>query len=359
MNKKNLAGVLLISGILILAVLSGRILYVTRDYREQNRFQKEIRNYLEQQRLNGSVLLAKDGKIIYSDGAGYSDVERSQENTRDTTFKLASLTKQFTGNAVIVLEREGKLSTEDTIKKYFPDCSYGDRVTIRDLLEMKSGIPDYNGNAAFKAALGERFMYEGVDRQRLVKEILNQELLYEPGTVYDYSNSNYFLLGQIIEQVSEKPYERFIEETFLKPIGMRNAGFMGMIRSAEALDPFGKEDGVEFDGSVTYAAGGLCASVVDLYKWQKTLYGGRLGYDIREILGGQEGYAYGLEYKDGMYKHTGGLHICNTFLGYDEENDVQIIVLSNSSASKSPEVAEGLYEILIKHLRRTAWTEKK
>jgi CubicO group peptidase (beta-lactamase class C family) len=225
-------------------------------------------------RFNGYVLVARDGKRLFGKGYGMANFEDEVPNTSQTKFRLASITKPFTAVAVLMLQEKGKLSLQDSVCKYLADCPAAWKpVTIEQLLAHTSGIPDYAALPDFMSTLGL-----SATTAEMIARFSDRPLQFAPGERFSYSNSNYYLLGQIIENVSGKPYADFIRDQLFAPLGMVNSGYddnstvvkrraAGYIRQGETLI-----NARYMDMSKAYAAGGLYSTAEDLLLWDTALY---------------------------------------------------------------------------------------
>src|SRR5215213_7518959 len=170
--------------------------------------------------FQGTVLVARDGKVILSKGYGMADAAHGTPNSAQTRFRLASVTKQFTAAAIMILQARGQLNIQDAICGHLPDCPDAWRnVTILHLLTHTSGIPNYTVFFFLMMRRPPRstlFPYTTLFR--------NEPLLYPPGTTYSYANSDYVLLGRIIEQVSGQSYADFLHDAIFAPLQMRDSG---------------------------------------------------------------------------------------------------------------------------------------
>ncbi|MDQ2862898.1 MAG: beta-lactamase family protein [Bacteroidota bacterium] len=225
------------------------------------------------------VLVAKKGKVIYNKAFGSANIELNVSMRPEMIFRLGSVTKQYTSVAILQLVEQGKISLQDSIQKYVQDHPHkGHTITIENLLTHTSGIEEYQ---AIKDTMpnGERKDYtpkQGVDFFK------NEPLEFEPGTQFKYSNSNYFLLGYIIELITGKSYREYLEQNIFKPTGLTNtyynqqekiipdrvAGYTRLHLSLENADYLSM--------TAAYAAGALMANTEDLFKWHKALYNGKL-----------------------------------------------------------------------------------
>lgn len=317
-----------------------RMFNVTYDYRIFHKFNVSLNEYLEDQNFSGEVLMAKDGEIYYSKAIGnYIRSEEVKELTTDTSLPIASLSKTVTGAAILRLEAEGKLGLDDTLSKYYPKNNEFSSVSIRNLLEMKSGIPDVVTESLTSD--------EVIDVDTMITRILAQKPECEPGRKYSYSNSDYFILGNIIEMLSQKTYYDYVCEEFFKPLGMYNMGKLNQTQLGE----FGKsKEHQEYVYENTYSAGGLSASVVDLYKWQRALYSGEMDFDITKAFYDAE-YSCGLSKNVNVYYHKGELKYCTSYMQYDTDNDEQIIVLCNNDESDAQEIANAAMHMFHEYLK--------
>lgn len=183
-------------------------------------------NYLND--IKGTFVLANDEKIIYAAFLNSYENDGSTPVSINTTYEIGSVTKQITAVAVLKLVEQGKLSLDDTIDKYFPEYAYGDKITIENLIKMESGIPDYinNMDEFFKGITKERMQTiydDSFSDEAFLKELSKNELLFEPGKDFMYSNTNYHILALIIEKVTGKTYYDYVRENVFVPCGMSNS----------------------------------------------------------------------------------------------------------------------------------------
>ncbi len=231
-----------------------------------------IGSLLDAGEFNGSVLVAQNGQVLLSKGYGPADSDRSIPNTEQTKFRIASLTKQFTAMAVLILQEQGKLKVEDRVCRYLPDCpaDWG-KITIRQLLTQTSGIPDLTGFPDFDDT------YPTLNTpEKCVSYFRNEPLNFNPGQGWAYSNSGYILLGYLIQQVSGETYESFLQEHIFSPLGMKNTGFdQNLDDLAVGYTTPGVQAGA-MDLTWLFSAGELYSTVEDLYRWDQALYSEQL-----------------------------------------------------------------------------------
>jgi CubicO group peptidase (beta-lactamase class C family) len=231
--------------------------------------------------FSGAAMVVRDGELVLLKGYGTADRAGKLPATHRTLFHLASVTKQFTGAAVLKLEMEGKLRVSDPITKYLKDVPPDKRaVTIHHLLTHTSGIPHRVGECSSKQAK--------VGRDDFVRQVLAAGLESAPGQTHIYSNDGYELLGVIIEVASGETYERYLRKHLFEPAGMTSTGYnfggAELARAARGyqgdreymgvLNPtFRNESG---PGQCTRASGGMLSTAEDMYRWHAALAGERV-----------------------------------------------------------------------------------
>lgn len=180
--------------------------------------------------FSGNLLIAEKGKIIYAKSFGYANAENKKTLTQETIFLIGSVAKTFTAAAVLKLKEQGKLNLDDRIRKYLPELSYKD-VTLRHLLTHTSGLLEYQSEEVIKEIAGK-----GVNNAKLISIFarINPKQRFEPGSRWDYSNTNYILLALVIEKVSGKSFPQFIRENIFIPAGMTRS-FVSISNIPETL----------------------------------------------------------------------------------------------------------------------------
>ena len=186
-----------------------------------NSVKKQIDQALSTAEFQGVMQISRGGSVIYQFVKGTDD--NGQPLTIDASLPIASVSKQFCAAGVMLLSEKNKLSVDDTLDKYYPEYKFAKQLTLKNLLTMSSGIPDYYEKFMDGSALGT---IEADNVKKIKEAIFGEELYFEPGDDYAYSNSNYFLLADIIEQVSGVPYHEYIRTNIFEPLGMTSSGFM-------------------------------------------------------------------------------------------------------------------------------------
>lgn len=307
-----------------------------------------LKQYSEFGQLNGAVLVADEGKIIYEKGFGMANMEWAIPNQPDTRFRIGSVTKQFTAALILQLVEEGKIKLDGKLTDYLPDYrkDTGDKVTIHQLLNHTSGIPSYTGRPDFE----KEIMRNPFSVADLVKKYSSGDFDFEPGARFSYNNSGYIILGAIIEQITGKSYETVLTERILKPLGMTGTGYdntaplLQKRASGYQKRPAGYINAAYLDMSLPYAAGSMYSTVDDLYKWDQSLYEDKiLSAESKKLMftPGQANYGYGIRIVDmplgksqlkvKTIGHGGGINGFNSLITRAIEKRQTVIILDNVS----------------------------
>jgi CubicO group peptidase (beta-lactamase class C family) len=287
------------------------------------------------------VLVARNGETVFRKAYGWADVDKRQPMDAAVQMPIGSVTKQFTATAVMLLADEGKLSLNDPVTKFLPDFTQLRDVTIEHLLTHTAGVPDYTQQWRFwlldtanEIALPD-----------LLGRIRGKAPEFAPGSRFDYSNSNYVLLGAIIEKASGQSYGKFVEERIFVPLGMGNTAFGGYERAAAMRAKGYEADGGKFSKpkaismSMAYAAGGLVSSVDDLARWDAAISSGQLlkAPSWQRVFTaappGNYGFGWGIGKLQGVpeYSHGGIIPGYTSFVARLPQQGLYVAVLTNAS----------------------------
>lgn len=256
---------------------------------------------LDAKGFGGAVLIMKSGKPLASKGYGLADADKKAPIKADTKFRIGSVTKQFTAAMILMLQEEGKLSVQDPACKYVDPCPEAwNPVTLHHLLSMTSGITSVTSLPNWRSEL----RFKDLTPAEVVARVAALPLKATPGEVYEYSNTNYIVLGSIIEKLSGKTYEQVLNERVIKPLGLKNTGIddgkKQLANSAAGYtmrnNSAAKADAVSI--VTPFSAGAMYSTTEDLYSWQTALLGGRV-FKKKETLDAmltpnKGNYAYGL-----------------------------------------------------------------
>jgi CubicO group peptidase (beta-lactamase class C family) len=315
------------------------------------RMDEVVRSYVDAKQFMGSVLVARDGKVILSKGYGSANLEWDVPNSPSTKFRLGSITKQFTAACILLLEERGKLKVEDPVKKYMPDAPAAwDKVTIFHLLTHTSGIPSFTGFPDYHSTEATPTTPE-----QLVARFRDKPLEFQPGEKWNYSNSGYVLLGYLIEKITQQSYSQFVQENIFNPLGMKDSGYDSntavILHRASGYSPGDKgiSNAGYIDMSIPLSAGGLYSTTEDLLRWEQGLMGGKLlsAASLQKMTTPfKSDYAFGLAVHTAnghkVIEHNGGIEGFNTALAYYPEDKLTVVVLANLNGGAPESIASNL-----------------
>jgi CubicO group peptidase (beta-lactamase class C family) len=294
-----------------------------------------------------ALAVVKDGRIIYKRGYGMAKLEDELVMTPDKIFDIGSVSKQFTATCIAVLVREGRVGLDDEVQKYFPRLPrYARPITVRHLIHHTSGLRDYNELLSFA---GFRPESDCPNLEEALEVIFRQKSLnHLPGEEFSYTNTGYFLLGQIVEQVSGKTLNEFAQEHIFKPLGMVHTLYqdnhLQVIKNrATGYDRTDKGFQLDLSNWDETGDGNVYTSVEDLSLWDQAFYDYKLGRELMDMLhqvgvlrsGKKLDYAYGLtvgEYR-GLknVEHGGAWAGFRAALSRFPEQKFTVICLANLS----------------------------
>lgn len=289
-----------------------------------------------------SLLVIQDGNPVVQRGYGLSDVEHGIEAGPATNYRLASVTKQFTASAILLLAEDGKLTLDDRLRQWLPSLpAADDAITLRHLLTHTSGLIDYEDVMDSKTTEQLR----DADVLRLLES--QDRTYFKPGSDYRYSNSGYALLALVVERASGKSFQDFLRERIFLPLGMHDT--LAYVQDGPEVPHraygYSEIEGrwIRTDQSTTSAVlgdGGIYSSVEDLAKWDAALYDDRLLSDATRaaafsahvrVAGEpyQAEYGYGWRITGESLWHSGEtIGFRNVILRYPRQH-LTVIVLSN------------------------------
>ncbi|MGA8097423.1 MAG: serine hydrolase domain-containing protein [Candidatus Cybelea sp.] len=327
----------------------------------------DIAAALRRYNIPGATVAVVDGsQVIYARAFGFSDLGKYVPASVDTHYEIGSITKQFTAAAIVQLSQAGKLDLDAEVATYVPGVPHANEITLRQLLAQTSGLPEYLEGPDIDQAAKRAATFG-----QIMQRIAGKPLAFAPGSRWQYSNTNYLILGQIIETVSGERYEDYIARHLLDPLGM-SATFIisdephvpqmavGYKRVNGNFQPALGTIGQSFASS----AGDLVSTVEDLEKWDGALRAGRVvsaaGYALMTTPpittnGENTGYGFGLfiDSVDGQPRigHTGGDSGFTAADEYYPKQDLRVIALTNDGDDNGhPEAGEILTNVVFEGL---------
>lgn len=301
-----------------------------------------------------AALVAKEGEIIYRKSFGKANLELDVAMKPDHIFRIGSITKQFTATAILKLAEEGKLSPQDEITRFIPDFpTHGYPVKIEHLLTHTSGIRNYTSVSKWTAEIRRK----DLTPKELIDLFKDEPMEFGPGEDYRYSNSNYILLGYIIEVVTGNTYANYIDENFFQPLSMKHSFYdysSSIIpdRVAGYQKRNGHYENVDYlSMTLPYAAGSLVSNTDDLLTWYEALMTEKVlheenvekahtSYKLKN--GRLTGYGYGWNIGNIQgsvaIRHDGRVNGFVTFVLYLPVEKIFVAILSNCDCVNNPEI---------------------
>lgn len=320
-----------------------------------------IRTIADKNHFNGNILVAYKGNCIIKESFGYADLYKKEELTTESVFQLASLSKQFTAMAIMILKEQGKLNYDDSVTMHIPDFPFK-KITIRMLLNHTSGLPNYMW-VTEKLWKENRIPYND-DIIELLKKS-NTPLYFTPGRKFDYSNTGYVILASIVEKVSNKHFSNFMEEEVFLPLGMENtfvysASFKNRKDKLKGYSIRGKRyrivDETINDGTV--GDKGVYSTLDDLFKWDQSLYDNVLvsketldealsGFKIRNKFNVNYGFGFRLTERNDkkVAYHHGRWNGFRTSIYRFVEDSNTIIILNHTSTALNSTFIRGIESV--------------
>lgn len=298
--------------------------------------------------FSGSILVAREGKILFRRDYGYLDYELRAPHHPSSKFHIASVSKTFTAAAVLLLESEGKLTLSDRLSKYIDDYPEADKITLANLLEHSSGVPDYYSLPEYP-----RMKRSPVTLDHLISIVKTKPLDFVPGTQNRYSNTGYAFLAHVVAKASGITYDRFVRERLLMAAGMKNSG----IWLDEPLIPF-RASGYQpwvgspplrnapfYDKRILTGAGSLYSTADDLWAWYRFLRSQKL----LTLDGSSYPYGWGLRKKDGQsyVEQNGRDPGFVSHMSIFPKEDLIVILLGNVEVAADSVIADGLAAIAL------------
>ena len=296
---------------------------------------------ISSKKYNGATYMKIENDFEYIKTSGFSNAGKHVNNSINTCYYTGSVTKQFTATAVMQLKEQGKLSLDDTLKKYFPSYKYADKITVRNLLTMTSGIKNYvlryneeDDYIYLQPDLENKISEDNSEneiKEKIVNWILSQDLNFEPDTEYSYSDSNYYLLGKVIEKASGKTYEKYISENILKPLGLSCSGFTGSEHLSKSYQGYDDCKYMTYLG-VGYSSSGLISNVSDLLKWTDGLFSYQILSEdsVKEMFTpNKENYGYGVYISGNRISVYGNTENYSSSFSYTTDKSEIFVSLTN------------------------------
>jgi D-alanyl-D-alanine carboxypeptidase len=314
----------------------------------------DITSVMRRYNIPGATIeITQDGNVVYTRAFGLRDIATGAAAQDDTYYEIGSITKQFTAVAILQLHEAGKIDLDAKVAVYVPAAPHANEITVRQLLTQTSGLADYLDVPGIDTTKSATF-------EQLMASIAGKPLQFSPGGGWRYSNTNYVILGRIIENVSGERYEAYVKRHILDPLGMAQtftigdeSSIPGMAFGYELVDGHLSPVRGPISQSYGWSAGDLVSTVGDVAKWSDALQNGRVvspqDYALmstsQPTTQGDSGYGFGL-FIDSIYDqprigHTGGDPGFTAANEYFPKQNVRIIALTNDGNDNGhPEAGE-------------------
>jgi CubicO group peptidase (beta-lactamase class C family) len=349
-NMKRFSTVCIV--MVIIFLITGQILAQKADFRPKmdSLFSKLEAN----NKFMGTVAIIDDGAITYSRGVGFADVGTGTQASTSTSYRIGSITKMFTSVMVYQLFEEEKLAPEARLSAYFPQLPNAENISINDMLLHRSGLWSVTDDSLYL-----EWCIDQKSREDLLGIMKTHEALFQPGEKSEYSNSNYILLGFIIEDITGKDYATNLKERITEKIGLKSTGVGGKINVSKnearsytrQMDSWKKEN--ETDMSVPGGAGAIASTSEELVLFANALFNGQLigEASLQDMIKTEGTYGKGIFpmpfYEMHGFGHTGGIDGFRSVLIYFPENELGVALISNGLNYVQNDILIGILSIYL------------
>lgn len=321
--------------------ITGVFLMISNTFFAQKTTFKDMDNYFDHLANNGkmmgSVSIFFQDSTLYSKSIGYTDVDTKNLINADTKFRVGSITKTYTATLVLKAVEEGKLKLTNKLSSFYPEVKNADRITIEQLLKHRSGIFNYteiDGQDEWE----ENYHTE----KEFIDYFIDQESNFEPDTNYEYSNTNYALLGFILQKVYGKEFSDILKEKITEPLKLKNTYFTYEVDASknEAFS-YNIQNNLIRNGKVNYvndpASGGIASTPTEVNKFLSALFNGQIiSKESLELMLPQERGAYGMGIQmldsksTDIYEHSGRVENFISYYWYLPNEKLGVVVLTNA-----------------------------
>lgn len=328
----------------------------------KNKIIQMVESFAKSKKFSGSILVGYKGEILFKESFGKANIDKNIDNSVDTRFMIASMTKQFAAMCILILQERGHLSVDDSLDKYLPELPMSDKITIHQLLTHTSGLPIILPDSRSDSYLKN---YPGItNEEKIINGIKKGDIRVvfpPPGSSFKYSDINYMIIGYIVEKVSGISFENFLKHNIFIPLQMNNSGvgYYPNEKTKLAIG-YGPAGNTLFDGlscsDMGYGAGSMYSTVEDLYKWDRALYTEEIVHNKSlEAMFTRYNNTYGYgwwfsETREGFIPVHGGRLLNGSFSGFYVRNpmdEICVIVLGNDgNHDDKRDLAKQINEVL-------------
>jgi len=307
----------------------------------------------EKNRAMGSLTISKNGVVVYSRAIGYSYISGNEKlpATNQTKYRIGSISKMFTATMVFQLIEDGKLSLTTTVDKYFPQLPNANKITISNLLNHRSGLHNFTDDPEYLT-----WMTLPKTQDDMLAIISKSKVDFQPNEKFSYSNSNYVVLGYIIEKVSKESYPKYLSNRITSKIGLSNT-YVGTKTDTKKNESFSYrflnswEQAPETDMSIPAGAGSIVSTPADLTKFIESLFSLKLvsNSSLLQMKTITDGYGMGMFqipfYEKSAYGHNGGIDGFASTLAYFPEDSLALAYCTNGQVYPLNNILIGILSI--------------
>jgi CubicO group peptidase (beta-lactamase class C family) len=298
----------------------------------------------EKNKAMGSLAVSEKGNLVYARAIGFADVKAKKPSDVNTKYRIGSISKMFTATLIFQLIEEGKLELSTTLDKFYPSVANAKKVTIGNLLNHRSGIHSFTNDQAY-----QQWMTSPKTRKEMISIISEGKIEFEPDTKTEYSNSNFVLLGYIVEDLRKKSYNEILQKHICAVAGLRDTYYGGKtdisknesysyrLMSNWDLQP-------ETDMSIPHGAGAIVSTASDLVKFASALFTGKLVSEksLNQMKTIKDGMGMGMQkfpYENKtVFGHGGGIDGFSSLLCYLPEEKLAVCYVSNGAVYSVNEI---------------------
>ncbi|MBM7654988.1 serine hydrolase domain-containing protein [Neobacillus cucumis] len=298
-----------------------------KESQKESKIRQEVKNYLQKNKLSGSVAIVRGNHILFNEGVGYADIDKKVLNQPSTTFPIGSITKSFVATSIMKLQEQGKLNIQDPISKYIPTFPDGKNINLYHFLTHTSGIQRLRWHPGDTTPL------------KLIQEIEKMGLKYPPGSRWDYLDTNYIVLGYVLEKVTGMDLNNFIQTNIFDKVPMKDSGFItpdhpvsytsvGYLLNGDNYTPT-----KYLNTYALFGCGSIYSTALDVAQYDQALMNGRLTSKaiLKQIITPSSKSTYGL----GLYNDITNVYSVGVLGGwytmhaYYPTDKTSIVVLLN------------------------------
>ena len=309
----------------------------------------------EKNKAMGSLVVARDGKVLYSRAIGYSRIGETEKKpvSAATRFRVGSITKMFTAALVLQLVEERKLKLSDTLDRFFPQIPNAGKITIEHVLAHRGGIHDVTEDRDFQRT----WRLKSITKDEMLAYIAKAAPDFEPDAKYAYSNSGYFLLGMIVEKLTGKTYQEALRKRIVGRIGLKDTYAATGNIDAGKNESFSYryvrdwEQQTEIHSSILFGSGAIVSTPNDLVKFIQALFDGKIisKESLNRMKTIRDGYGLGIDtFKYNgktFYGHTGGIDNFGAWLAFLPEEKLALAYTSNAKVYPVAKIVSGVFDI--------------